>query len=190
MEFHVLLSFPKQQATRLCLDFLPFIAWIQNCQYWQLLWAVFNFTVGNTVTKLPRQPLGSYPSWKLQSYFWGGGRESPQWARTSSFTRFLDHTQRRNTVGRTPLDEVSARRRDIYVTPHNTHNRQHPYPRWDRKPQSQQASGRRPTPQTARPLGSAVRLEACKYTRIKKRKERITKCRSGPAMILVKINQN
>ena len=29
----------------------------------------------------------------------------PQWARASSFTRFLDHTQRRTTVGRTPLDE-------------------------------------------------------------------------------------
>ena len=28
-----------------------------------------------------------------------------QWARVSSFTRFLDHTQRRITVGRTPLDE-------------------------------------------------------------------------------------
>jgi hypothetical protein len=28
-----------------------------------------------------------------------------QWARASSFTRFLDHTQRRTTVGRTPLDE-------------------------------------------------------------------------------------
>jgi len=32
-------------------------------------------------------------------------RHSPQWARTSSFTRFLDHTQRRTTIGRTPLDE-------------------------------------------------------------------------------------
>jgi hypothetical protein len=30
---------------------------------------------------------------------------SPKWARASSFTRFLDHTQRRTTVGRTPLDE-------------------------------------------------------------------------------------
>ena len=29
----------------------------------------------------------------------------PQWAMASSFTRFLDHTQRRTTVGRTPLDE-------------------------------------------------------------------------------------
>ena len=30
---------------------------------------------------------------------------SPHWARVSSFTRFLDHTQRRTTAGRTPLDE-------------------------------------------------------------------------------------
>ena len=37
---------------------------------------------------------------------------------------FLDHTQRRITVGRTPLDEGSARRRDLYLTTHNTHNRQ------------------------------------------------------------------
>ena len=49
---------------------------------------------------------------------------SPQWARPSSFTRFLDHTQRRTTVGRTPLDEWSARRRDLYLTTHNTHKRQ------------------------------------------------------------------
>jgi hypothetical protein len=40
------------------------------------------------------------------------------------FLRFLDHTQRRNTVGRTPLDEWSARRRDLYLTTHDTHNRQ------------------------------------------------------------------
>src|SRR5215470_4379666 len=37
---------------------------------------------------------------------------------------FLDHTQRRTTVGRTPLDERSTRRRDLYLTTHNTHNRQ------------------------------------------------------------------
>jgi hypothetical protein len=74
--------------------------------------------------------------------FW---RDSPQWARPFSFTRFLDHTQRRTTVGRTPLDERSARRRDLYLTTHNTHVR-HPCLRWDSNPQSQQASGRRPTP--------------------------------------------
>jgi len=37
---------------------------------------------------------------------------------------FLDHTQRRTTVGKTPLDEWSARRRDLYLTTHDTHNRQ------------------------------------------------------------------
>ena len=36
---------------------------------------------------------------------------------------FLDYTQRRSTVGRTPLDEWSARRRDLYLTTHDTHNR-------------------------------------------------------------------
>jgi len=37
---------------------------------------------------------------------------------------FLDHTRRRTTVGRTPLDEWSARRRDFYLITHNTHKRQ------------------------------------------------------------------
>jgi hypothetical protein len=37
---------------------------------------------------------------------------------------FLDHTQRRTTVGRTPLDEWSACRRDLYLTVHDAHNRQ------------------------------------------------------------------
>ena len=46
---------------------------------------------------------------------------SPQWARASSFTRFLDHT-RHTTVGRTPLDEWLARRRD--PLPDNTQHSQ------------------------------------------------------------------
>jgi len=50
--------------------------------------------------------------------------ESPQWAKAASFTKFLDHTQRRTTVGRTPLDEWSVRRRVLYLTTHNAHNRQ------------------------------------------------------------------
>ena len=51
-------------------------------------------------------------------------RNSPPWARASSLSRFIDHTQRRTTVGRTPLDEWSARCRDLYLTTHYTHNRQ------------------------------------------------------------------
>jgi len=51
-------------------------------------------------------------------------RCDPTRVMTSSFLRFLDHTQRRTTVGRTPLDEWSARRRGLYLTTHNIHNRQ------------------------------------------------------------------
>ena len=42
----------------------------------------------------------------------------------SSFLRFFEITQRRTTVGRTPLDEWSARRRLLYLTTHNNYNRQ------------------------------------------------------------------
>ena len=51
-------------------------------------------------------------------------RCGPTRAMASSFLRFLDHTRRRTAVGRTPLDEWSARRKDLYLTTHNTHNRQ------------------------------------------------------------------
>ena len=61
-------------------------------------------------------------------------------------------TFRHTTLGRTPLDEWLARRRDLYLTTHNTHNRQTPMP----------PAGFEPTisacerPQTARPLGLDV----------------------------------
>jgi len=65
-----------------------------------------------------------------QTLFFSFWRDSPKWARASSFTRFLAHTQqRRTTVGRTPLVEWSARRWDLYLSTHNNHNR--PCPRWD-----------------------------------------------------------
>ena len=41
----------------------------------------------------------------------------------SSFSRFLDQTHRRTTFGRSPLDEGSTRRRDLYLTTYNNHNR-------------------------------------------------------------------
>ena len=49
--------------------------------------------------------------------------DSPKWAKPSSFTSFLDLI-RLITVGRTPLDEISVRRRDFYLTTHNNHKRQ------------------------------------------------------------------
>ena len=53
------------------------------------------------------------------------GSITTDWVWLLIFTRFLDHTQRRTTVGRTPLNERSVRRRDLYLTTHNNHNRQH-----------------------------------------------------------------
>jgi len=73
----------------------------------------------------------------------------PTWTMASSFLRFIDHTQRRTTVGRTPLNVWPACCRNLYLTTHNTHNRQidiHPCPRRGSKPKFQQASDRRPTP--------------------------------------------
>jgi hypothetical protein len=61
------------------------------------------------------------PLYKLVNLFCGA---TAQRAMASSFTRFPDHTQRRTTVGRTPLDERSARHRDLYLTTHNTQKKQ------------------------------------------------------------------
>jgi len=51
-------------------------------------------------------------------------RSGPTPAMASSFLRFLDHTQRRNTVGRTPLVERSARRRDLSLPDNIKHSQQ------------------------------------------------------------------
>ena len=51
-------------------------------------------------------------------------RNSPTRTRAASFLKFLDRKQQHATVGRTPLDEWSARRWDLYVKTHNTHKRQ------------------------------------------------------------------
>jgi hypothetical protein len=46
----------------------------------------------------------------------------------------FDHTQRRATGGRTPLDEWSIRRRDLYLTTHNTRNSQTSMPSMEFEP--------------------------------------------------------
>jgi hypothetical protein len=52
--------------------------------------------------------------------FW---RDSPQWARTSSFTSFRDHTHQRTTIGSDQLVAETA------TWHHNTHHRQTSMPR-------------------------------------------------------------
>jgi hypothetical protein len=51
-------------------------------------------------------------------------RNSPTRARAASFLRFLEHTHLHIAVGRTPLDERSARLRNPHLTTSNTHKRQ------------------------------------------------------------------
>ena len=68
------------------------------------------------------------------------------------FLVFLDHTQRRSTAGRTPLDERSARRRDLYLTTHDTHNRQISMPPVGFEPTI--SAGERPCRSPAEILGS------------------------------------
>jgi len=55
-------------------------------------------------------------------------------------------TLRHTTIGRTPLDEGSARLRELYLTTHNTYNRKPSMSLGGFKPQSQQARGHRTTP--------------------------------------------
>ena len=84
-------------------------------------------------------------------------RNSPTRARaTSSFT-LLDHTQWHTTVVRTPLDEGSARRSDLYLTTDNTHKRQTPMHPAGFEP-AVRTSERPKTPYAAWPLGSAVTI--------------------------------
>jgi hypothetical protein len=49
-----------------------------------------------------------------------------------------------HTFGRTPLEEGSARRRDLHLTTNNTHERQTSMSQRNLNPQPQQASGCRP----------------------------------------------
>jgi hypothetical protein len=74
------------------------------------------------------------------------GSTSPGGRRYPHYFGFLI-TLRHTALGRTSLDERSARHRNLYLTTHNTHKRQISMPpRWDPNPQCQQASGRRPAP--------------------------------------------
>ena len=60
-----------------------------------------------------------WPNLRLRPFvfpcFWRDSPTLPQGARATSFIKFLDHTQRRTKVGRTPLDEWSVRCRDLYL---------------------------------------------------------------------------
>jgi hypothetical protein len=81
----------------------------------------------------------------LQLLFFFLWRCDPTQVMASSSLRFLNHTRWRTTVGRTPLDEWSARHTDLYLTTqHSQHTNIHAP--CDSNPRYQQASGRTPMP--------------------------------------------
>jgi hypothetical protein len=74
------------------------------------------------------------------------GTTAHTWALSSSVLRFLNHTQ---THSRTPLDQWSARRRDLYLhrtTQHINTRDKHPCPQRDSNPRTQRPRGRRSKP--------------------------------------------
>jgi len=100
----------------------PYITWIHFVLK-GLIESVLIQSVKNGTQFLYKQCLTSKLPYRHNFLFFPRPN-SPQRARASWFTTFLDHTQRRTTVVRTPLDEWSVRRTDLYLTTHNTHNRQ------------------------------------------------------------------
>jgi len=83
------------------------------------------------------------------------GPRPPHWR---GFEIILRHT----TLGRTPLAESSARRREIYLPIHTTHKNRHPACLWGSNPQSQRTSDRSPTPYIRWQLESAFTYDRWK----------------------------
>ena len=79
--------------------------------------SIFFIVVTESVNLL--KPHGNH-MYHICNFFFFLWRCSP--TRAIAFLRFLDHTQRLTTAGRI-LDDWSARRRDLYLTTHNTHRR-------------------------------------------------------------------
>jgi hypothetical protein len=81
--------------------------------------------------------------------------DSPSWAMTASWFRFRDHLDIPHSVRLLwTSDQLVA---ETSTSQHTTLTTdRHPCPRQYSNPHSQQAIGRRPTPETARPPGSAT----------------------------------
>ena len=78
----------------------------------------------------------------------------PTRAMTSSVFRFLDHTQRPTTVVKTPLDEWSVRRSDLYMKTRNTHKGQISTPSAEYEPTI--SAGERPQTYARDDLATAI----------------------------------
>ena len=96
----------------------------------------------------------------LYSKYMASGLGPPSYR---GFTIALRHTE----LGRTPLDEWSTCRKALYLTKHNNHVMQHPCPRRNANPQSQQTSFKPHgnwSAHGANIVGHYVVLLSCRFT--------------------------
>ena len=108
-QYHILQNISFLVWTPLCWQrFKHQSLWISSTVLWKL--------------KLCNHGIRVFFIYYYYFFFCGAATHCRSWPPHSG--GFLDHTQRHTKVGRTPLDEWSACRRDLYLTTHNTHNRQ------------------------------------------------------------------
>jgi hypothetical protein len=74
---------------------------------------------GQCLRTIQKNAIRSYPSSSSSSSFLAQQPNAGQGRLTRELSR--SHSATHTTVGRTPLDEWSARRRDLYLTTHNTY---------------------------------------------------------------------
>jgi hypothetical protein len=84
------------------------IIYSYHATYFDRQTAIFKFVIAN----------------QAKGDFFSNGSTAPWGPRPPHCSRLHDHTLRHTTLGRTPLDEGPARRRDLCLTTHNTHKRQ------------------------------------------------------------------
>jgi len=77
------------------------------------------------------------------SYHIFHGSITPSGLRSPHYRDFVI-TLKHSTLGKSPLEEWSARRRDLYLKKHNTHKRGISIPLWDSNPQSQERAAADP----------------------------------------------
>jgi hypothetical protein len=114
----------------------PFIITYNRGVFNMSTWVIYTFITNNTtyinpdfkfisVYHVRSHALQCSRTDFLQFCFFFNGSTAPWGPRQPHFSRLHDHTHlRHTTVGRTPLDEGPARRKDLYLTTHNIHNRQ------------------------------------------------------------------
>ena len=102
--------------------------------FW-LVWSHVNCWLSTGVSRDASVPLAFakcaerlwIESWSVENRFLFSCGPSTRFQDTVYPSELHDHTQKythTHTLGKIPLDEWSARRRDLYLTTHNTHNRQ------------------------------------------------------------------